>query len=468
MPFNLLRMKLVFAALAVAFACSFYPAYADSREVSGASARQSPDWLRTGTIYEIFPRDFSAAGNFNGVTAKLDDIKALGVNILWIMPIHPIGEKSRKGDFGSPYAIKDYYAVNPDYGTLEDFQRLVAGAHQRGMRVIMDIVANHTAWDSVLMAHPDFYKQDSRGQIVPPVPEWTDVAGLNYQNPELRKYMIAMLKYWLQMADVDGFRCDVAYAVPTDFWEQARAELSKIKPDIMMLAEASKPELLTNAFDIDYSWPLLATLNNVISHDAPASEIEKCWEESVQQFPRSALHMRISDDHDEARAVARFGVNGALAASALMFTLDGVPLIYNGMEVGDATESGDPALFYKLPIFWHPKERPPLRSIYHDLIEMRKHYPALTCGQLVWLTNSDPSKIVSFLRQDDKDEFVVVINFSNRRTTGTLTVGGAPEFKEMAIAGLPGAASDNLTRFQLDGFGWRIYHRNVMKLASQR
>ena len=233
-----------------------------------AIARPSPDWLRTGTIYEIFPRDFSSAGNFNGVTAKLDDIKALGVNVLWIMPIHPIGEKGRKGDFGSPYAIKDYYAVNPDYGTLEDFQRLVEGAHQRGMRVIMDIVANHTAWDSVLMAHPEFYKQDGQGQIVPPVPEWTDVAGLNYQNPELRKYMIAMLKYWLQTADVDGFRCDVAYAVPTDFWEQARAELSKIKPDIMMLAEASKPELLTNAFDIDYSWPLLATLNNVISHDA--------------------------------------------------------------------------------------------------------------------------------------------------------------------------------------------------------
>ncbi len=461
-------MKSVCVFLFLTFAILLSPVYSEDFGIAGASARSSPDWLKTGTIYEIFPRDFSAAGNFNGVTAKLDDIKALGVNILWIMPIHPIGEKGRKGDFGSPYAIKDYYAVNPDYGTLSDFQRLVAGAHQRGMRVIMDIVANHTAWDSVLMAHPDFYKQDSTGKIVPPVPEWTDVAGLNYQNPELRTYMIGMLKYWLQTADVDGFRCDVAYAVPTYFWEEARAELSKIKPDIMMLAEASKPELLTNAFDIDYSWPLLATLNNVITHDAPATEIEKTWGESIQEFPRRALHMRISDDHDEARAVARFGVEGALAASALMFTLDGVPLIYNGMEVGDATESGDPALFYKLPIFWHPKERPPLRSIYHDLIEMRKHYPALTCGQLVWLTNSDPSKVVSFMRQDDKDEFVVVINFSNRPTTGTLAVDEAPEFKEVAIGGLPGAASDNLTRFQLDGFGWRIYHRNVMKLASQR
>ncbi|HWY29475.1 MAG TPA: alpha-amylase family glycosyl hydrolase [Candidatus Acidoferrum sp.] len=461
-------MKRIFAVLSVAFVFSFYAAHADNPGNAGVSARPSPEWLRTGTIYEIFPRDFSTEGNFNGVTARLDEIKALGVNVLWIMPIHPIGEKGRKGDFGSPYAVKDYYAINPDYGTLKDFQDLVNGAHQRGMRVIMDLVANHTAWDNVMMAHPEFYKQDGQGHVIPPVPEWTDVAGLNYNNLQLRSYMIAMLKYWVQTADVDGFRCDVAYAVPTDFWEQARAELAKIKPDIIMLAEASKPELLTNAFDIDYSWPLLATMNNVITHDAPASDIKKSWEDSLQKFPRGSLHMRISDDHDEERAVARYGVNGALAASALMFTLDGVPLLYNGMEVGDATESGDPALFYKLPIFWHPKERPPLRSIYHDLIEMRKHYPALSGGQLIWLTNSDPSKIVSFLRQDDKDEFAVLVNLSNRPASGTLTVDGAPEFKEMSIKGLPGATADNLTHFQLDGFGWRIYHRNVIKLASQR
>jgi glycosidase len=457
-----------FVVLAAAFSFAISLVHADNPNLSAAVARSSPDWLRTGTIYEIFPRDFSPEGNFNGVTAKLDDVKALGVNMLWIMPIHPIGEKGRKGDFGSPYAVKDYYAINPDYGTLKDFQALVNGAHQRGMRVIMDLVANHTAWDNVMMAHPDFYKQDGQGRVIPPMPEWTDVAGLNYNNRQMRAYMIAMLKYWVQTADVDGFRCDVAYAVPTDFWEQARAELTKIKPDIMMLAEASKPELLTNAFDIDYSWPLLASVNNVITHDAPASDIKKSWEDSLQQFPRGSLHMRISDDHDEERAVARYGVNGALAASALMFTLDGVPLLYNGMEVGDATESGDPALFYKLPIFWHPKERPPLRSIYHDLIEMRKIYPALSSGQLIWLTNSDPSKIVSFLRQDDKDEFVVLVNLSNRPASGILTVDGAPEFKEVSIKGMPGATADNLTHFQLDGFGWRIYHRNVIKLASQR
>jgi glycosidase len=465
---DFLRHKLALIAWIIALGTLCSPVQADTPAPANQPARPSPDWLRTGTIYEIFPRDFSAAGNFRGVTARLDDLQALGVNILWIMPIHPIGEKGRKGDYGSPYSIRDYYAVNPDYGTLQDFQALVAGAHQRGMKVIMDVVANHTAWDSVMMKHPDFYKQNAQGQVIPPVPEWTDVAGLNYQNRDLRKYMIAMLKYWIQTADVDGFRCDVAYAVPTDFWEQARAELTRVKPDLMMLAEASKPELLTNAFDLDYSWPLLATLDNVLRHDAPASDLRQTWKESLDQFPRGALHLRISDDHDEARAVARYGVDGALAASALMFTLDGVPMLYNGMEVGDATESGDPALFYKLPIFWHPRERPPLRSIYHDLIELRRQYPALTSGQLIWLNNTDPAKVISFMRQDDKDEFVVVINFSNRPATGTLTVDGATDFKELTISGITNGTPGNVTNFQLDGFGWHIYHRNVIKLAAQR
>ena len=432
-------------------------------DVSAATARPSPEWLRTGTIYEIYPRDFSPAGNLAGVTAKLDELHDLGVNILWTMPIHPIGEKFRKGDFGSPYSIKDYYAVDPNYGTLDDFKKLVAGAHQRGMKVLMDIVANHTAWDSVMMTNKTFYKQDTNGHVIPPVPEWTDVAGLSYTGPALRDYMIAMLKYWVKEADVDGFRCDVAYMVPTDFWEQARAELTKIKPDLVLLAEASKPELLTNAFDLDYSWPLLAALNQVMLHDTPASDLRKSWEDSARQFPKHALHMRMSDDHDEARAIARYGIQGALAASALMFTLDGVPLLYNGMEVGDATESGDPALFDKLNICWNPKERPPLRKTYHDLIQLRKEHPALRTDQVTWLANSDESKIISFTRSDEHEEFLVLINLSSRRVSGTVKDLDAATFKPVNIRGVTDATTGDLPRFQLDGFGWRLWHRPVTK-----
>jgi cyclomaltodextrinase len=435
-------------------------------EVFSAPARSSPEWLRFGTIYEIFPRDFSAAGNLNGVTARLDELHDLGVNILWIMPIHPIGEKFRKGEFGSPYSIKNYYAVDPNYGTLDDFKKLVVGAHQRGMKVIMDIVANHTAWDSVMMTNNDFYKQDAAGHVISPVPSWTDVAGLNYDSPALRQYMIAMLKYWITEADVDGFRCDVAYMVPTDFWEQARAALSKVKPDIIMLAEASKPELLTNAFDLDYSWPLLATMNDILIHNAPASEVRKTWEQSRREFPQDALHLRISDDHDEARAVARYGIQGALAAQVLMFTLDGVPLLYNGMEVGDATESGDPALFDKLPIFWHPKERPPLTSIYSDLIKLRRQTPAFLNNQVVWLKNTDQKNVVTFLREDEHEQFVVAINFLNHPVTATVEVPHPADFQLVKITGATEPATSDFPSMHLSGFEWRIYHRTIPAISA--
>lgn len=430
----------------------------------------SPSWLREGVIYEVFPRDFSEAGNFNGVTARLDDLKNVGVSILWVMPVNPIGQKGRKGPLGSPYSVRDYYGINPDYGTAEDLKRLVSEAHARGMKVILDIVPNHTSWDSVLMAHHDFYKQDANGNIIPPNPAWSDVAGLNYRNPELRQYMIAMMKHWIDPAgfDFDGFRCDVAAEVPTSFWETARAELLKTKPDIMMLAEASKPELMVKAFDVDYSWPLLSTLNRVVINGAPASDLQHCWEESRSQFPDGALHMRMSDDHDEPRAIARFGMRGAMAASAMMFTLDGVPMLYNGMEVGDATESGDPALFEKVPVFWQPKERPRLRAVYRSLAALRRQYAPFRNNDVAWLRNSDDKNIVSFERCDDKDEFVVVINFSNRREKTSVDVAHASDFAVMKIDGMPEPAGDGLASLNLGGFDWRIFHRSLQTQTSAK
>jgi cyclomaltodextrinase len=434
-----------------------------SEDLSQLTARPVPQWLRAGVVYEIFPRNFSAEGNFNGITARLDELKELGVTVLWLMPIHPIGEKMRKGSLGSPYAVRDFYAINPDYGTAEDLKRLVKEAHRRELKVIIDIVANHTAWDSVMMQHPEFYKHNALGQIIPPVPEWTDVAGLNYENPQLRQYMLDMLKYWLAPAnfDLDGFRCDVAYMVPTSFWEQARVELAKVKPDFILLAEASKPELLVKAFDCDYSWPLHSALNDVLQKGAPATDFRRCWDESRQQFPRGSVHLRISDNHDEARAVSRFGLRGALAASVLMFTLDGVPLLYNGMEVGDATESGDPALFEKMPVFWHPKDRPPLREIYRQLAAMRKTNRAFQNDRVLWLPNSDEKDLVSFMRLDGADEFVVLINFCNRAVIGSVEVLHDQEFTPMSFAGMPKCAAGAFPLFRLNGFEWRVYHRKV-------
>ena len=389
---------------------------------SGALAqpRNVREWVRDGVIYEIYPRAFSQRGNLNAITTRLDQLKDLGVTILWLMPIHPIGQEKKKGTIGSPYAVRDYYAINPDYGTADDLKRLIREAHARGMKVIIDIVANHTSWDSVLMKHPEFYKRDAKGNITYPY-DWYDIAALNYGNQELRRYMTEMLKYWLREFDLDGFRCDVAGEVPTDFWERARVELEKIKPDIVMLAEAHKAELLVKAFDLDYSWPLHSALTQVLQGRAPASTLREEWEKEVREWPKGALHMRFSDNHDERRAIARFGEPAALAASALVFTLDGVPMIYNGMEVGDTTESGAPALFEKLPIFWPIAERrPEFPRFYKEIMALRRNSTALRRGTLEWIKNSDESRVVSFVRRAPGDEVLVTINFSNRPFAGTV------------------------------------------------
>ncbi|MBZ5538514.1 MAG: hypothetical protein LAO31_21425 [Acidobacteriia bacterium] len=224
------RSKLKGARLFLFAACLFLPlciycgAQPPALRVASAVARPVPAWVRDGVIYEVFPRDFSPEGNFNGITTRLDDLKNLGVTIVWLMPIHPVGQEGKKGTLGSPYAVRDYYSIDPAYGTKEDLHRLIAEAHHRGLKVILDMVANHTAWDSVLMKNPDFYRHDAGGKIVSPVPDWSDVAALNYDNPRLREYMVDMLKYWLREFNLDGFRCDVAGMIPTDFWEHARQE----------------------------------------------------------------------------------------------------------------------------------------------------------------------------------------------------------------------------------------------------
>ncbi len=445
-----------------------------ARDVSKEQARPARDWVRDGVVYEIYPRAFSKEGNFNGITTQLDRLKDVGVTILWLMPIHPIGREKKKGSIGSPYAVRDYYGINPDYGTKEDLKRLIAEAHRRGMKVIIDIVANHTSWDSVLMKNPDFYKRDAKGNITYPY-DWFDIAALNYNNRELRRYMTDMLKYWIREFDLDGFRCDVAGEVPTDFWEQARAELDRIKPDIFMLAEAHKAELLVKAFELDYSWPLHSTLTDVLQGRGRASDLRAAWEDELKKWPRGALHMRFSDNHDERRAIARFGEPAALAASALVFTLDGVPLIYNGMEVGDTTESGAPALFERLPIFWPIADRrPEFPRFYKRMAALRQASSALRRGSTEWLRNSDESRVVTYLRRGTVEEMLVAINFSNRPFFGTVEVADGTGFTDVTPeVGLPlppdapqpeqvaKKRTVGLPALALDSWDYRIFSRVV-------
>jgi cyclomaltodextrinase / maltogenic alpha-amylase / neopullulanase len=464
----------ILTALIVVISAFWLAAQDTKRDVAKEQARATRDWVRDGVIYEIYPRSFSAQGNFDGITTRLDDLNALGVTILWLMPIHPIGQLKKKGTIGSPYAVRDYYAINPDYGTRDDLRRLIREAHRRRMKVIIDIVANHTAWDSVLMKHPEFYKRDAKGNITYPY-DWYDIAALDYKSAELRRYMTDMLKYWIREFDIDGFRCDVAGEVPTDFWENARAELEKIKPDIVMLAEAHKAELLVKAFDLDYSWPLHSAMTDVLQGRKPASEIRLAWEKELKEWPRNSIHMRFSDNHDERRAIARFGEPAALAASALVFTLDGVPLIYNGMEVGDTTESGAPALFERLPIFWPIAERrPEFPRFYKQMTELRRSSIALRRGTLEWLPNSQESRVLSYLRRGKGEELVVAVNLSNRPLLVSVEVPNPAGFADVSpdvsaplppdapvTQQLPSKRNVGLPVVSLPAWAFRIFRRPI-------
>ena len=245
-----------------------------------------------------------------------------------------------------------------------------------------------------------------------------------------------------------------------------------------MLAEASKPELLRSAFDLDYSWPLMGSLNEVIEHGAPASSIESTVVREEARFPRGARHMRLFDDHDEQRALARYGAQGSLAAAALIFTLDGVPMIYNGMEVGDSTESAAPALFEPLQIWWQAgRLRPAFPAFYSFMIPFRKQHPALLEGLLVWVHNSDESHIVTYLRQAAEEQFLITINFSNTPFRGTVESTGTweevevPLPKEQPSTGTPAKQSIDpapvaLPALSLDAFQFRIFRRNLIHAST--
>lgn len=428
----------LFASLVVAAFAATPPARAADAGDSRPAARQSPDWLRDAVIYEVFPRVFSPQGNFQGVIPQLDRLKELGVTVLWLMPIHPQGELKAKGSLGSPYAVRDYDAINPDYGTPDDLKKLVDAAHRRGMKVFIDIVANHTAWDSTLIKqHPDWYRRDAAGQIVPPNPDWIDVAQLDYANPALREYMSGMLVRWLRDYQLDGFRCDYAIGVPRDFWESVRPQLDRVRPGLAFMAEADEPAFLNRAFDIDYAWDFYHTMSAVLSGRAPASSVREVWERAEAKYPRGALRLRFSDNHDQLRATGQFGLPAALAASAVMFTLDGVPLLYNGMEVGDTTESTAPALFEKHRIAWEMAERrPQVTPYYQALTSLRRAHPAFTRGAVRWLRNDDEERVLSYERADGKETLVIVANLSSQNYAGVVEIASG-EYREITPAARP-------------------------------
>ena len=381
---------------------------------SDQPARPSAPWVRDAVIYEVYLRSFSKEGTFRGLELRLPELKSLGVTVVWLMPIHPVGELGRKGRLGSPYSVQDYYGINPEFGTLDDFKSLVNSVHQQGMKIIIDLVANHTSWDSkLLFEHPEWFKTNKEGAIVSPNADWTDVAQLDYHQHELRKYMINMMEYWVREVGIDGYRCDVADLVPIDFWDTARQELDKIKP-VMMLAEGKNPEDHLKAFDLTYSWNLYDVLKNVVDGTTSIKVLNEKLESESLKYPKNSLRMRFDSNHDknvqDGPAVRRYTIAGAMATVSLMFTYPGIPLIYNGDEVGNAKRLN---LMDKVDIDWSKGNE--FRRLYARLAQMRSEHSALREGDYRRVWCSDSTRVYAFERSSEDDEVYVVINFSKER-----------------------------------------------------
>ena len=378
-----------------------------------AVADKFPDRAKAMNIYEVNVRQYTPKGTFKAFEAHLPRLKEMGVDILWLMPITPIGEKERKGGLGSYYSVKDYTAVNPEFGTLEDFKELVRKVHEMDMLIILDWVANHTAWDHAWITEkPYYYTKDAEGNMHPPVPDWTDVADLNYDNEDMRKEMIAALKWWVAETDIDGYRCDVASSVPMDFWNAAKKKLDAVK-DVFMLAEADEPEMHADAFHATYGWEFHHIMNQIAKGELTANAIDEFLEKDSKRYPANAFRLNFTTNHDEnswnGTVFERYG-EGHLAFATLAFTVQGMPLVYSGQEAGLNWRL---RFFDKDTIKWDNIAH---EAFYTSLLKLKKENKALwsgAAGGTVKRINTDnKEKVYAFQREKDGNTVTVMLNLS--------------------------------------------------------
>lgn len=370
------------------------------------------DWTKDAVIYELNVRQYSQDGTFNAVTADLDRLQSLGIEIIWLMPVHPIGKINRKGELGSYYSVKDYYAVNPEFGTMEDFKALVKAAHQRDIKVIIDWVPNHSSWDNPLITeHPEWYVKDEDGNMVSPF-DWTDVVQFDYDQQGLRDYMTEVLKYWVTETGIDGFRFDVAHMIPVDYFNAMKDSLYQIK-DVFLLAEADQPFLHTHAMNMSYDWRLHHIMNEVAAGNQDVMDIRNHFNYVDTAYPVNAILMEFTSNHDEnswnGTVYERLG-DAAKEFAVFTFIIPGMPLIYNGQE---ACLDKRLEFFVKDPIEWKECD---MTVLYKKLIHLKKTNKAIWSSQKEGyfgvIDTDQPEKLLVLERKNQDNRIIAVFNFS--------------------------------------------------------
>ena len=416
-------------ALATGYSAVVRPARA---QVPARATAPDTSWVTRSAIYEVFVRDFSPTGDLGGVTRGLDRIAAAGADVVWLMPIHPVGQLNRKGTLGSPYAARDFRSIEPSFGTGDDLRALVEAVHARGMKLILDFVPDHTAPDHPwVREHSDWYFRNERGE--PSVPrdpqgrltDWTDVVQLDYGNPAARREMIATMTWWLQEFGIDGFRIDQAGFVPNDFWREAVAALRTAIPRrIMLLAEWGDLEMHRLGFDITYPWDSYHRLK-AVWRGAPASAFVEHELVDVAAMPPGGMRLRFTTNHDETAwddpPVKIFqGAAGARAAFVAMALLPGRPMVYNGQEVESPQKL---RLFERDPIAWAQPDADDAQALYARVLRLARSHPSLRAGGLRAVETTAPSDVIAYGR----DRVIVLVNARPREVRFTVSgfdVGG--------------------------------------------
>jgi glycosidase len=395
-----------------------------------------PEWSRNSVIYEVNVRQYTPQGTIAALQPHLPRLEQLGVDILWLMPVQPIGVKNRKGTLGSYYAIADYTAINPEFGTEADFKAFVDAAHAQGMKVVLDWVANHTAYDHVwVTAHPDYYERKADGSLMNArdnegrETDWTDVAELDYRNTSMRQTMIAEMKWWLDRMGIDGFRCDVAGGAPVDFWVEARTALKAVRPDLFLLAEAEDPRMHA-AFDMTYGWELHHLLNEVAQGKKTTEALDKYFAKDNSVYGLGAYRMYFTSNHDEnswnGSEFERMGANHFPAFVLSATAQSSMPLLYTGQEVSMRKRL---RFFEKDTVDWNG---PSLAPFYSAVFALKHSQPALANGpwgaRQVTLKTDGGNRVYAFTRTRDANTVLVALNFGDKPVSASysgLSTAGA-------------------------------------------
>jgi glycosidase len=447
----------VFMILAISIGgCSFFGKKKERKPFTSEVVH--PDWSKDIVMYEVNVRQYTDEGTFAAFAEHLPRLKSLGIDVLWFMPAFPIGVVNRKGELGSYYSVKDFMDVNPEFGTVDDLKDVIDKTHELGMYVLLDWVPNHTSWDNQLtIDHPDWYAKDSTGKFTPPIgTDWTDVIQLDWSQKGLQDYMIDAMKFWVNLG-VDGFRVDHPHNTPKEFWERAKAELSAIKP-VLMLAEHEGPGFfMEKGFDMNYAWELHHMMNRVAQGKDSANAIMKYFVREQAVYPQNVYRLMFLTNHDEnswAGTIDSLMGDAQKVFANLIFTAPGVPLIYSGQETCLDKKL---KFFVRDTIEWDACD---LTPFYTSLIKLKKNNKALwngeSGGQMVTIKTNNKNKVLAFYREKDENRVVVFLNLTKKSVS----------FKPV-LKGIEGEYTDYYTggkvslplsvKHTLEPWGYKVY-----------